>query len=93
MTTRGRFDVWWWNVSLTDGNDDHNWATDGEVPGITTGRSPGELVVFVHGFKNDGESDGDETFGEAAEAVRVEGYDQPVVGYSWDADRTIFQWW
>lgn len=84
VTTRGHFDASD-GVRLTDGNDAFNveYAGDG-IPGVHEPAAD-ELLVFVHGWNND-EEGAVCTFGEAASTFEAEGYDEPVVGYSWDAD-------
>ncbi|AGB16339.1 hypothetical protein Halru_1738 [Halovivax ruber XH-70] len=90
VTTRGHFDTTWYgSVYLTDGNDATNYEYAGDgIPGIHS--APGdELLVFVHGWNNDAEG-GVCTFGDADETFSAEGYAQPFVGFSWDAD---FGWY
>lgn len=90
VTTRGHFDTTWYgSVYLTDGNTGTNYEYAGDgIPGVHTAAG-NELLVFVHGWNNDAEG-GVCTFGEAAGTFATAGYDEPVVGFSWDAD---FGWY
>lgn len=92
VTTRGHFDIhWWYGVQLTDGHTDTDYATAGTIPGVDTA-APAELVVSVHGWQNDA----DEAIGhfqDTSEALSANGYDAPVVGFSYDADTDVDDWW
>src|SRR6056297_2426145 len=90
VTTRNHFDTTWYgSVVLTDGNTETNYEYAGDgIPGVH-GPVGNELLLFVHGWNND-EEGAVCTFGEAAGTFAAEGYDEPVVGYSWDAD---FGWY
>ncbi|WP_121740820.1 DUF726 domain-containing protein [Natronorubrum halophilum] len=84
VTTRDHFDTSG-GVHLTDGNDVHNVEYAGDdIPGVH-GAASEELLVFVHGWNNTDEG-AVCTFGDAASTFTTEGYQQPIVGYSWDAD-------
>ncbi|MDY7080963.1 MAG: alpha/beta hydrolase, partial [Halobacteria archaeon] len=53
--------------------------------------APEELVVFVHGWQTtprEALSD----FSSVREAFRENGYDHPVVGFSWDSDTRLQDW-
>lgn len=91
VSTRGHFDIGWGGVELTEGHDETDFDTDG-IPGYDEGDPPSELVVMVHGFMND-ESSARQTFGDTADGLRANDYDSPVVGFSWDSDWSLFQWW
>jgi len=91
VTTRGHFEVSWGDVDLTDGNTRFNYETEGAIPGLDTGAGD-ELLVFAHGWRND-ESDAIDTFETGERALATNGYDRPVIGYSWDADTDLFDWW
>lgn len=86
VTTRDHFDTTWYgSVYLTDGNDGTNYGTAGDpIPGVDAPAAD-ELLVYVHGWTNDDDgavcsvAESDATFSS-------EGYDHPVVGFSWDAD-------
>ncbi|WP_254768748.1 alpha/beta hydrolase [Salinilacihabitans rarus] len=90
VTTRGHFDTTWYgSVYITDGNDATNYGYAGDgVPGVHVAAGD-ELLVFVHGWNNDTEG-ALCTFDEAAGTFAAEGYAEPVIGYSWDAD---FDWY
>ncbi|WP_255167442.1 DUF726 domain-containing protein [Natrononativus amylolyticus] len=90
VSTRGHFDTTWYgSVTLTDGNDETNFEyAGGGIPGVHTAAED-ELLVFVHGWNNNDEG-ALCTFGDAAPTFVAEGYDQPVVGYTWDSD---FGWY
>jgi len=90
VTTRGHFETnWLGSVSLTDGNSETNYDTAGDpIPGLDD-EAPTELLVHAHGWNNDLEG-GVCSVGEAGETFGLEGYDHPVIGYTWDAD---FGWY
>lgn len=71
-------------VELKDEHTRTGFDIRGTIPGLSTERPPDELAVFVHGF-NTTASEARETFEEATTAMRDNGYDHPVVGYSWDS--------
>ncbi|WP_247001299.1 alpha/beta hydrolase [Halosolutus gelatinilyticus] len=84
VTTRDHFETSN-GVQLTDGNDEYNYEYAGDgIPGVHD-PAPAELLVFVHGWNNDDEG-AVCTFGDAAGTFSSEGYYNPVVGFSWDAD-------
>lgn len=92
VTTRGHFDVGWFgDVDLTDGNTDTNYATKNGVPGLDD-TAPDEIAVHVHGWLSDVDS-ALISFEQSTQALRNNGYDRPVVGYSWDADTGLDAWW
>ena len=92
VSTRDHFDITWYgSIRRTSGTTPTNYDVEGAVPGLD-GSTPGELVVFVHGWRNDS-ADAEETFAEATAALDDEGYDRPVVGYSWDSDTSYARWW
>jgi pimeloyl-ACP methyl ester carboxylesterase len=62
------------------------------VPGFDTGGSPEELVVFLHGWDASPETAKQFTE-ETTNALRANGYEHPVVGYSWDAEGSLLEWW
>lgn len=90
VTTRGHFDTTWYgSVVLTDGNTATNFEYAGDgIPGVHTDPED-ELLIHAHGWNNDLEG-GVCSVNEAGETFAAEGYDSPVVGYTWDAD---FGWY
>jgi pimeloyl-ACP methyl ester carboxylesterase len=92
VTTRDHFDIGWFgSVSLTDGHTATDYATRNGVPGLD-GSKPAEIAVHVHGWLSD--TDGAlVSFDQSKAALRANGYDAPVVGFSWDADTGLDQWW
>lgn len=76
---------------LINGNTRTNYDTTGEIPGLTTSESPDELVVFVHGFQRT-PVEARRDFTDVTTALRDNGYDHPVVGYSWDSDWSDSEW-
>jgi pimeloyl-ACP methyl ester carboxylesterase len=91
VSTRGHFDVRCGTDFLASEHTETDYELERTIPGWN-GDAPDELVVMVHGFKND-EASSVETFRQAAAAFEANGYDGPVVGFSWDADGTTYQWW
>lgn len=96
VTTRGHFtidDHWFTedDVSLTDGHDKYDYDTEGTIPRLDGG-STDEIFVWVHGWRND-LSDAKANFEEGRTALRQNGYDYPVVGYTYDADTSVMNWW
>ena len=86
VTTRDHFEVTWYgSVSLADGHTETVYDVDGDWPSAGA-----ELTLFVHGWLNDGES-GRDSAHTAEVALREADYDDPVVGYVWDADEYV--WW
>lgn len=92
VTTREHFDIGWFgDVDLTDGNTTTNYATKNGVPGLD-GTAPDEIAVHVHGWLSDVDS-ALISFEQSTQALRNNGYERPVVGYSWDADTGLDNWW
>jgi pimeloyl-ACP methyl ester carboxylesterase len=91
VSTRGHFDTGWFGVDLTDGNTELNYETKGSIPGVDTA-APDELLVEVHGWRND-ESDAESGHYTMTESLGANGYDHPVVTYSWDSDTSYTEWW
>jgi esterase/lipase superfamily enzyme len=78
---------------LTDGNTETNYDTNGAVPGLDTSASPDEIVVFLHGW-NASEDKAVTFTEETTAALDANGYEQPVVGYTWDsAASSVLEWW
>ncbi|MFC7239073.1 DUF726 domain-containing protein [Saliphagus sp. GCM10025317] len=86
VSTRGHFDTnWYGSVYVTDGNTETNYDLAGDpIPGLGRPAS-GELLIHAHGWNNDREG-GVCSTSTAANTFDLEGYDHPVVGYTWDAD-------
>ncbi|WP_435332616.1 DUF726 domain-containing protein [Haloarchaeobius sp. TZWWS8] len=92
VSTRGHFDVTWYgSVVLEDGHTEWEYDTVGTIPGLDS-RAPDELLVHVHGWRNE-PNQAVEGFREARAAYRDEGYNHPVVGFTWDSDSSVFGWW
>jgi len=92
VSTRGHFDITWYgSVYLTDGNTRYDYETVGSIPGVD-GSAPDELLIHAHGWQNDPD-DAVESFEEISAALRENGYEAPVVGYTWDSDTLYTQWW
>ncbi|WP_235920789.1 alpha/beta hydrolase [Natronorubrum halalkaliphilum] len=90
VTTRGHFETTWYgSVVLTDGNTPSTFEFEGdEIPGVHTDPVD-ELLVHAHSWNNDFEG-GVCSVEETGTTFAAEGYDYPVVGYTWDAD---FGWY
>jgi esterase/lipase superfamily enzyme len=92
VNTRDHFDITWYgDVYLTDGNTATNYATRGSIPGLD-GSATDELFVHAHGWLSE-QPDALESFGQIETALRNNGYDAPVIGYSWDSDTLYTRWW
>ncbi|WP_135826158.1 DUF726 domain-containing protein [Halorussus ruber] len=92
-TTRGHFDIhWWYGDQLTDGHTATDYDTVGDIPGWNTSSSPDEIMVSVHGWRNAPE-DAPDHFATVKRSLRNNGYDAPVVGFSWDSDTSTDNWW
>ncbi|MFC5972414.1 DUF726 domain-containing protein [Halomarina salina] len=90
VTTRDHFDITWYGeVQLTDGHTPTDYETAGDFSG-TYGQD--ELLVFAHGWLNDDQS-GLDTCYTGVTNLGIEGYDHPGVGFSYDADTGVTQWW
>lgn len=91
-TTRGHFDIsWWYGDYLTDGHTAFDYDTAGTVPGLD-GTSPDEVVVAVHGWRVEPDEAPDH-FATVETSLGRNGYDHPVVGFSWDSDTDLDDWW
>ncbi|WP_256391121.1 DUF726 domain-containing protein [Natronoarchaeum rubrum] len=92
VTTRGHFDIEWGSVVRDDRYGPREYGTNGAVPGIDTGNCAGDLTVFVHGYKTkNGEAP--ETTSDAAGSLATSGYGGTTIGYTWDADNPLWDWW
>lgn len=59
----------------------------GDIPGLYTDESPDEIVIFVHGWNNN-EVDAMNNFETLKESLKVNGYNYPLIGYTWDSETT-----
>lgn len=95
VTTRGHFEISGWffgsDVELTDGNTKYNYETAGTIPGLEDD-STDEILVWVHGWKNDLET-ARGNFANAQQVLGQNGYDNPVVGFTYDAETSVSEWW
>lgn len=92
-TTRGHFDIhWWYGDQLTDGHTATDYDTHGDIPGWNETGSPEELMVSVHGWRVAPE-DAPDHFATVDYSLDRNGYDHPVVGFSWDSDTSTDNWW
>lgn len=90
------------SLFLTEGHDETDYETKGDIPGFTRGEgmkgrhedadeSPDELVVFVHGWLSDEEA----ALGRMSllrYTLETNGYTGPVVGFTWDTEQTVLEW-
>ncbi len=91
-TTRGHFDIhWWYGDQLTDGHTATDYDTVGSIPGLD-GTSPDEVVIASHGWRV-APADAPDHFATVEASLSRNGYDHPVVGFSWDADSSTDDWW
>lgn len=90
--TRGHYDITWYgSVYRTDGHTATDYDARGSIPGLD-GPAGDELFVHAHGWRNDPD-DAIESFEAIDAALSANGYDHPVVGYSWDSDTLYTRWW
>lgn len=93
IKTRDHFDITWYgDVERTNGEGRTSYDLAQEVPGLTDDASPEELIVFVHGWAHDPVR-ARKKFRQVTTALRGEGVDNPVVGYSWDSNTETLQYW
>lgn len=92
VSTRGHYDVTWYGSPYRkDEYTKWEYDTVGTVPGLDADASD-ELLVHVHGWRNE-DDEAVAGFRNAREAYRANGYEQPVVGFTWDSDSSVFGWW
>jgi len=92
-TTRGHFDIhWWYGDQLTDGHTATDYDTVGAIPGWSDGSSPDEVLVAVHGWLTTADEAPDH-FATVETSLGNNGYDRPVIGFSYDADTGVDDWW
>ncbi|MDY7083073.1 MAG: DUF726 domain-containing protein [Halobacteria archaeon] len=80
------------NNTFEETNVSDEYDTEGEIPGFDTRESPDEIMVYVHGMIADRRA-GLGRFSSMEYVLRENGYDHPVVGYTWDADHALRTWW
>ncbi|WP_128478237.1 esterase/lipase family protein [Halorussus pelagicus] len=91
-TTRGHFDIHWWHGDqLTDGHTARNYSTVGDIPGYGSA-NPDEILVSVHGWRV-AAADAPDHFATVKQSLRNNGYDHPVIGFSYDSDTSTDNWW
>jgi esterase/lipase superfamily enzyme len=86
VSTRDHYEINWWGSVERAGDES---ATSYDVRGDWSGLgSAGELLVFVHGWRSDDDSDDaiDRAY-TAGEALAEVGYDEFDVAFSWDSDK------
>jgi len=92
VSTRDHYDITWYNDAYRkDEYSRTEYDTQGTIPGLDGG-SPEELIVFIHGWAHD-EERAQTKFRQVTEALRQNGTESPVVGYSWDSDTDTLEWW
>jgi hypothetical protein len=92
VNTRGHYDITWYGSPYRkDEYTKWEYDTVGSIPGVDTD-APDELLVHVHGWRN-GDDEAVDGFRTAREAYRANGHDEPVVGFTWDSDSSVFGWW
>ncbi|WP_435154340.1 esterase/lipase family protein [Haladaptatus sp. DFWS20] len=91
-TTRGHFDIhWWYGDQLTDGHTATDYSTVGDVPGYGSA-NPEEVMISVHGWLVEKDVAPDH-FQTVKTSLRNNGYDHPVIGFSYDSDTSVDNWW
>lgn len=91
-TTRGHFDIhWWYGDQLTDGHTEWDYSTVGDIPGYDS-PAPEEVVISVHGWLVAADEAPDH-FATVKQSLRDNGYDHPVIGFSYDSDTSTTDWW
>ncbi len=91
-TTRDHFDITWYDdVYLTDGHTASDYDTVGSIPGWN-GADPAEVVISVHGWLTSADAAPDH-FATVSHSLSRNGHDAPVVGFSYDADTGMTNWW
>lgn len=86
VTTRGSYRIGPFNgVYPSLGVVPREYRTDG-VPGCDDDREPSEIALFVHGFLLS-EPQASTSFDIVRNTLRQNGYDHPLVGFTWDSDR------
>ncbi|SNZ04338.1 Alpha/beta hydrolase of unknown function [Natronoarchaeum philippinense] len=92
VTTRGHFDIEWGSVVRDDRYGPQEYATNGAVPGVDTGSCAPDLTVFVHGYKTKA-GEAAETTSDVESSLADSGYGGTTIGYAWDADNPLWDWW
>jgi pimeloyl-ACP methyl ester carboxylesterase len=91
VSTRGHFDVGWDGAYRRDGVGPSEYETNGAVPGVDRGCAS-DVTVLIHGYGMDKADFGGKVT-QLRTGLREEGYDGTIVGYSWDSDQPLVQWW
>ncbi|WP_267641159.1 esterase/lipase family protein [Haloarchaeobius amylolyticus] len=92
-TTRGHFDIhWWYGDQLTDGHTAWDYSTVGNIPGYGTSPDPDEVMISIHGWLVE-QSEAPDHFATVKRSLRNNGYDHPVIGFSYDSDTSTTDWW
>jgi pimeloyl-ACP methyl ester carboxylesterase len=91
VSTRDHFDVGWTGAYRREGIGRLEYETNGVVPGLDGGCA-NELTVLVHGFKSKANNVPGKVE-QFEQTVRNAGYGGDIVGYSWDGNQWLFQWW
>ncbi|MDY6780531.1 MAG: DUF726 domain-containing protein [Halobacteria archaeon] len=76
---------------IENGHDELDYGTRGEIPGFTVEASPDEVVVFVHGWLAS-EKAALGRMGLLRHNLNENGYDSPVIGFTWDTDHDLTRW-
>ncbi|UPV99816.1 DUF726 domain-containing protein [Halorussus gelatinilyticus] len=76
---------------LTDGHTEWDYSTVGDILGYGSA-NPDEVLVSVHGWRVAPE-DAPDHFATVKRSLRNNGYDHPVVGFSYDSDTSTDNWW
>ena len=88
VTTRGHFDIhWWYGDQLTDGHTAYDYSTVGAIP-----ENREEVLVAVHGWLT-AKDEAPDHFATVSTSLSDNGYDAPVIGFSYDSDTSTTDWW
>lgn len=83
------------NCYLTEGHDATDYSTIGDIPGMNEGdedkESPEEVTVFVHGWLASRKG-ALGRFSIMRYSLETNGYEHPVVGYTWDTEQAVTDW-
>ncbi|MDH3765210.1 MAG: hypothetical protein OER82_05310 [Nitrosopumilus sp.] len=90
VSTRGHFEYHIvGNPTLTEGHDQFDYDTLGEIPGIDGVPATSDLVIYIHGFNNSPQS-AVSNFSTAQTVLDELGYTTgSLIGYSWDSSGII----
>jgi len=80
---------------LRDGHDATDYSTIGDIPGrVERGEgeeSPEEITIFFHGWLASPKG-ALGRFSIMRYSLETNGYEHPVVGYTWDTEQTVADW-